>query len=169
MPATPLVATSRYIPPGVRQYYFVAAIANKNTPLRAELDAGTDLTSEVANISGFTVTSNTVDAPDLGTRFTSQVAGRTTADKSSIDFYASDSSDDVRTLLPRDTKGFIVIFPEGDHPAVVGPPAVAATKMDVFPVTVSSASIQPDMEKPGTIEVQFTITSQPVQNLSVPT
>lgn len=163
MAATPLTPTSRYIPPGYRQYYYVPTIADKAAPLRTELDAGTDLTAEIAEVKGFSVTSDTVDAPDMGSRFTSQVPGMTVADKSSISCYTSSDSDDVRTLLPRDTKGFIVVFPEGDSES-----ASPAKKMDVFPVTVSAAAIQPDMDKPGTIEIQFTVTSEPEQNLDVP-
>src|SRR5690554_4879036 len=100
MAATPLNPTTRYIPPGVRQYYFVPTIADKNAPTRTELDAGTDLTGEIAEVSGFQATSESVDTPDLLSRFTSRVPGRITADDSSITFYASQDSDDVRTLLP---------------------------------------------------------------------
>lgn len=163
MVATPLSPTSRYIPPGYRQYYYVPTIADKNAPTRPELDAGTDLTAEIGEVKGFAVTSDTVDAPDMGSRFTSQVPGMTSADKSSISLYTSTDSDDVRTLLPRDTKGFIVIFPEGDNSGTA-----STNLMDVFPITVSSASIQPDMDKPGMIELQFTVTSEPVQNLAIP-
>lgn len=162
MAATPLAPTagSRYIPPGVRQYYWVETIANKSSPTRTELDAGTDLTAEVATVSGFSVTSESTDAPDLASRFTGKVPGMITAEDSSINLYlAKDSSGDARTLLTRDTEGFVVIFPEGD---------VSGQLMDVFPATVSSAAIQPDIDAPGQLVVNFTITGEPAQNVSVP-
>ncbi|MGH3097870.1 MAG: hypothetical protein ACRDMV_17955 [Streptosporangiales bacterium] len=165
MTATPLTPTARYIPPGVRQYYFVTTIEDKTAPTRPELDAGTDLSIEIAAVDGFTTSSDSVDAPDLGSRFTSKVPGMITADDSSINIYNSTESDgagDARTLMPRDTKGFIVQFPEGDDGGD-GP-----NLMNVFPVTVSSASVQSGMEDPGQTQFMFTITSEPAANVEVP-
>jgi hypothetical protein len=159
MVATPIAASTRYIPPGTRAYYWVPTIANKAAPTRAELDAGTDLTGEVAEVSGFQTTSESTDTPDLGSRFTSKIPGRITADDSSITLYASENSQDVRQLLPRDTAGFVVQFPEGD---------VAGRTMDVFPVKVSSAPKETSIEDPGKVMVQFTVTSEPVENVTVP-
>lgn len=162
MPATPLSATSRFIEPGVTQYYWVPTIlAATKIPTRIELNAGTDLTGEIAEdgVEGFQVTSETVDAPDLGTRFTSKVSGRITAEDSSLTFYRSDDSDDVRTLLPRDTEGFVVKFPEGD---------VATQTMDVFPVKVTAQPKPPGGSDPAKIMIQFAVTSEPVENEAVP-
>lgn len=159
MVATPISASTRYIPPGTRAYYWVPTIANKAAPTRAELDAGTDLTREIAEVSGFQTTSESADTPDLGSRFTSKIPGRITADDSSITLYASQNSQDVRQLLPRDSSGFIVQFPEGD---------VASRTMDVFPVKVSSAPKETSIEDPGKIMVQFTVTSEPKENITVP-
>jgi hypothetical protein len=159
MVATPIAASTRYIPPGTRAYYWVPTIANKAAPSRAELDAGTDLTGEVAEVSGFQTTSESTDTPDLGSRFTSKIPGRITADDSSITLYADEGSQDVRQLLPRDTAGFIVQFPEGD---------VTGRTMDVFPVKVSSAPKDTSIEDPGKVMVQFTVTSEPAENVTVP-
>lgn len=164
MAATPLnpTAGSRYIPPGIRQYYWVDTIANKNSPTRTELDAGTDLSAEIASVSGFSVSSESVDAPDLASRYTGKVPGMITAEDSSLNIYLSrDATGDARTLLTRDSAGFIVVFPEGDTTG-------GSHLMDVFPVTVSSASVQPDFDAPGQLVVNFTVTDEPIQNLSVP-
>src|SRR5512144_1995383 len=114
MPPSPLSATTRYIPPGVRKIYFVTTISNYLSPTRGELNAGIDLSNEVAEVSGFTVTSDTTDTPDLSGRFVPVIAGRIKADSSSLSFYASSNSSDVRTVLPRDTVGYIVMLWEGD-------------------------------------------------------
>lgn len=167
MSATPLAPTAghRYIPPGVRQYVWVETLADKTAPTRTEIDAGTDLTAEIADVSGFSVSSDTVDAPDLASRFTSKVPGMITADDSELDIYLSKdpgTNGDARTLLTRDAEGFVVIFPEGDDGGTNN------HLMDVFPATVSSAAIQPDIDKPGTLIVNFTITDEPAQNIAVP-
>lgn len=163
MTATPIGTTNRYIPDGTRQYYWVDSIASKAAPTRAELDAGSDLTGEVAEVSGFTVSTDMVDAPDLGTRFTAQISGRIKAADSSLTIYLDDSSDDARSLLTRDKKGFVVQFPEGDDDGVSG-----TRTMDVFPVQIASASKSTKMGDPGTVEVAFTITSEPAVDVLVP-
>lgn len=160
MPPTPLTATLRYIPPGVRRIYWLTTIASYTTAItRAEINAGIDLTNEIASMSGFAVTSASTDTPDLSTRFTAKIPGRITADDSSISFYASSTSADVRTVLPRDTVGFVVILPEGDVPT---------QRMDCFPAKVSSTAVDTAEEDPAQINVQFTITKIPALNLVIP-
>jgi hypothetical protein len=159
MPPTPLSSTLRYIPPSVRKVYWVTTIATYTAPTRAELNAGTDLSAEIAEMSGFSVTSDTVDTPDLSTRFTAKIPGRITADDCSISFYASSNSSDVRTVLPRDTAGFVVLCWEGD---------VTGQKMDVYPAKVTASAPDGAMEDPEKINVQFAITKIPAQNVTIP-
>jgi hypothetical protein len=153
-----LTATSRYIPSGTRKIYFVPTISNYLAPTRAELNAGTDLTTEIMEVAGFTVTSNQADVPDMSTRFTSQVPARITADPSTLRIYASQTSNDVRSVLPRDTAGFIVVLWEGD---------VVGQKMDVFPIKVSSAAEQTGIDDPATILFTFSITKVPATNVTI--
>lgn len=162
MVAEPLNSTTRYIPPGTRQYYWVDTIADKSAPTRTELDAGIDLTSETASVEGFQVTSESVDTPDYNSRFTSKVPGMTSADDSSATLYMSQDSDDARSELERGDNGFFVIFPEGDDEGANG------ATMDVFPVRISAVSKQNAMEDPAQMQVQFTVTSEPEENIDVP-
>lgn len=159
MAPTALTPTTRYVPYGTRKVYWVQTIASHTAPTRVEIDAGKDLTAEIAEMSGFTVSSDTVDTPDMATRFTSKIPGRITADDSSITFYASSTSNDVRTVLTMDLAGHIIILPEGD---------VASQKMNVFPVTVASQSIDTAIDDPGRVIVSFTVTAIPAQNVSIP-
>lgn len=159
MPPTPLTATVRYIPPGTRKIYWVTTIATYTAPTRAELNAGIDLSAEVAEINGFSVTSGTVDTPDLSSRFTSKIPGPITADNSSLSFYASNTSSDVRTVLPRDTAGFVVFLWEGD---------VTGQRMDVFPAKVTSSALDGNMTDPEKVNVSFAITKIPASNVVIP-
>jgi len=156
-----LTATVRYVPPGTRKIYFVVTVANYTTPgpTRAELNAGTDLTNEIASITGFTVTSDTIEVPDMSGRFAAKIAGRIHAADSAMMFYLSSTSADVRTVLPRDTVGYVVALWEGD---------ITGQKMDVFPVKVTSATIQTDTEAAAQIEVAFAVTRVPALNLTIP-
>lgn len=157
---TPISATKRYIAPGTRKYVWVPTIANKAAPTSVEITAGKDLTKEVADASGWTTTSNNVDAPDFGSRFTPKVPGMISADDSSLTFYQSNDSIDIRTVFTIDLAGFIIIFPEG---------IATGLTMDVFPVKVSSPSKQQSPTDPAQLQVQFAITSQPVPDLAIPT
>jgi hypothetical protein len=159
MVATPIAATSRYIPPGTTRYYWVASISNYLSPTRSELNAGSDLTAEVQAVSGFATNSDQQDTPDLGSRFVSKIPGRITADDSSITLYASSNSSDARTLMPRDSAGYIVIFPEGD---------VTSQKMDVFPVKVTGVPKSRDVENPASMTFQYAITKIPAENVTIP-
>jgi hypothetical protein len=154
-----LTPTLRYVPEGTRKIYYVLTIATQSAPTRAEMNAGTDLTNEIAEMSGFTVSSDTAEVPDLATRFTGKIPARITADDSSIRFYASSTSNDVRTVLPRDTAGFVICLWEGDVPT---------QKMDVFPIKVSATSVQTGIDDPGSVLVAFTVTKIPSQNVTIP-
>jgi hypothetical protein len=110
-------------------------------------------------VSGFATNSDQQDTPDLGSRFVSKIPGRITADDSSITLYASSNSSDARTLMPRDSAGYIVIFPEGD---------MTGQKMDVFPVKVTGVPKSRDVENPASMTFQYAITRIPAENVTIP-
>lgn len=160
MPASPITASTRYARFGVTKVYFCSAIANKSAPTRAELNAGTDLSNEVAEIDGYQVGSNFIETPDLGSSFTSKITGRTASDDSSLTMYASVNSVDVRSLLPRGTTGFLVWLDEGD---------VAGRKMDIFPITVGSVPKERTAgDEASRLVVNVAITSAPAENVTIP-
>ena len=159
MAAPPISASSRYIPEGNTHFYFVAAIANYNSPTRAELNAGTDLTPEIGGTGTWAIITASLDAADLATLFTPQISGKTTVDTPTIDMYADATSTEVRTLLPRGTVGYIVKFPEGD---------VTGRKMDVFPVKVLAQGKPTVLTTPSVIQLQFAVTKNPAENVTIP-
>jgi hypothetical protein len=160
MAATPIAGSLRYIPEGVRHFYYLPACANIASPTRTELNAGTDLTPEVSGFGNWGLASTAVDTPDLASRFTSNVPGLVTVDGPTISMYADSTSADVRALLPRDTAGFVVVLPEGD---------VTGHKMDVFPTKVLSAEKMASLGgNPATIDLTFSVTAEPSENVAVP-
>lgn len=162
MPTPVITASTRYIDPAVTKCYYVPTIAAANlTPTRAELNAGTDLSPQLNDMSGWTVTSNLVDTPDLATTFTSKITGRTESADSSLTLYASVNGVDVRALLPRGTSGYIVWMDGGD---------VAANKCAVYPIKVSSCSVVRTVSggEAAKVMVQVAITGQPGESLTVP-
>jgi hypothetical protein len=161
MVATPMTPAERFFPTGVTRYlYLPAIVASTLIPTRTEINAGTDLSVDLAEVSGFTVSSDLIDTPDINKRFTSRIPGRITAEDSSLVFYADKVGEDVRALLPRDTAGFIVRMAGGDVPASMG---------STFPITVSSISEQAGTDDEASrLTVEFAITDEPAENWAIP-
>jgi hypothetical protein len=159
MAAPAITASTRYYRPGVTKIYFCPTIANILSPTRAELNAGTDISGEVASVSGWQPTRNFLDAPDLGVTFVAKVVAGLEAGDSSINMYASSNSVDARSLLPMDTVGHIVFLYEGD---------VAGRKMTVFPMRVGSDAHEVDVANVAQLVFQFAITSNPARNVTIP-
>jgi hypothetical protein len=159
-PAEPV----KFFAVGTTKILFCATIANKNSPTRAELTAGIPLCEpdrdDVSAINGWTVTSNLIDSPSYGSRFTSKIAGRTEVSDSSLTFYQDITGADVREVLPRDTAGYVVIMWGGDAPA---------SKMDVFPVTVSSVGKSGPDNAAADLTIDFAVTSIPAEDVTIPT
>jgi hypothetical protein len=159
MAAPNITASTRYARFGVTRVVYALTVGNYLSPTRGEINAGTDLSNEVSEISGFQVVSEFIDAPDLGSSFTAKIAGRTSADDSSITMYASVNSNDVRTLLPRGTSGYFMWFDEGDVPG---------RKFDIYPITVGSAPKDRDLEAAARIVINVAVTRVPAENVTVP-
>ena len=159
MPATNITASTRYARFGVTRVVYALTVSNYLSPTRGEINAGTDLSNEVSEISGFQVTAAFIDTPDLASAFTPKVAGRTTSDDSSITMYASVNSIDVRSILPRGTTGYLMWFDEGD---------VAGRKFDIYPITVGSAAKDRGLEEAARIIVSVAVTRVPAENVTVP-
>lgn len=158
---TALPAASRFFQPEVAKYVFLPAVADAGlVPTGSEIGAGDDLTGDIADISGWMVTSNQIDTPDMGTRFVGQIGGRTSAPSSSLTFYGSEDAIDARAAMPRDTEGFMLIADGG---------LVAAKKADVFPVKVSSVGkVRSTGDQAFQVTITFAITAEPAEDITIP-
>lgn len=153
--------STRFYTVGKTLVHFLPTIAAANlVPTRAEITAGTNLTREIAEFEGWSTTSETIDTPDMVSRFVSRIAGAITAEDSSLTFYASTNSTDARGIFPRDTTGFIIWMDAGDVPST--------GKMDVYPVQVASAPKVRSMDNATMIRVDFTVTQEPAENVAIP-
>lgn len=160
MAPTPLPVAERFFAPEISKVYWVPTIADINAPTRAELDAGTDLTGEIADIAGFIATSGLINTPDYASRFVSQIGGRLTVDQSSITFYASRTGEDIRTILARGERGNLVFCDQGDEEDL---PA------DVFPVQVTSmGKVRTTADQAHQITAGFAPTRPPAEDVPLP-
>jgi hypothetical protein len=155
---TILAASTRYFLPGTTKVLIVPTIANLSAPTRLELNAGTDISEEIAAIAGFQITSETVATPDLGKRFVGQVTGRLTASDSSITCWADKAGVDIRSLVDLDQETNVVFMDGGD---------VEDHLMDVYKVTVASIGKPRDIEGAGRVEVKTTIRDY-AENIAIP-
>lgn len=160
MPPAALATSNRYIHPGTAVTYFLPAVATLGSPSRVEIDAGTDLTGEVADAPGWAVSANRVPAPDLKRKFTSRIAGRIDPEDSQFMFYADKETTDIRSLLSRGDQGFILIAHGGD---------VEGRLYDIYPVEVVAISKPLNVGgDPAQITVDFAITSEPAEDVPLP-
>jgi hypothetical protein len=159
MVAPNISASSRFIPEGATDYYWVVTMANYLSPSRGELNAGTRLTPEVSSSGNWGIVSGAIDTPDLATTFTSQIPGKITVDGSTLNMYADVAQADARTLMPRNAVGFIVKFPGGD---------VTGRKMTIFPCKVGSAAEPTAFGNPTELNFSYYVTRIPAENVTVP-
>jgi mRNA-degrading endonuclease toxin of MazEF toxin-antitoxin module len=159
MPATPLNPAERFSALGSLEVVFVPVIAAANgIPTRAEIDAGTDLTTEIAEWGGFLVQSETIDVPDL-TRYTGTIPGRITVEPGTLSIYADRGADDARNTLQRDKTGYILLMDNGDTPTEL---------MDVWPVQVSSLAKARSMDAATLLQAAFSHPRLPVEDVAIP-
>jgi hypothetical protein len=158
-PTPVLLAKPRFYQPGITRIYFVPTIANPSAPTRAELAAGTDVTKQVRAIDGWLVSADQLEAADMGSRFTGKVGGRTSADNSALTYYGAQDGIDIRGLHPRGALGFYVFLDGGD---------VEDYLMDVYPIEVISLGKNRGDSDPFNITIQFSITSEPFEDVDIP-
>lgn len=160
MAATPLTKSTRYIHPAVATVIWADTIDDIHAPTRSEIDAGTDLTGEIADAPGWGVSANRVPTPDLGTKFTSRITGRIDPEDGQIVFYASVGGEDIRALLGLGDRGNLIICYSGDvedYPASVFPVEVAALSE---PLSVAG--------DPAQMTIDFAATEEPAVNVPLP-
>jgi hypothetical protein len=100
-----------------------------------------------------------INTPDWGSRFISQIAGRTSAEGSSITFYASKDGHDIREVLVRGDRAYVIFADGGD---------VAGQPCDIFAIEVTAVGKVRSGENAQTITVQFAITRVPAENVALP-
>lgn len=159
--ATPITKSSRYFDPAVTKCYWLPTVADGElVPTRSEMTAGTDLSNEIADLDGWLVEGEDIETPDLGSLFTSKIPGRTSVEDSSLTFHADKTGDDVRTLLPRGSEGYIMWCDGGD---------IEGNIAGVYPVRVRSVGVQRSVtDDNARIQVAFTITREPNEGVVVP-
>lgn len=158
--ATKLPATERFFAPEISKVYFALTIAALPVLSRADITAAKDITDDIADLSGWNVTSNQINTPDLGNRFVGSITGRTSADNSTITFYGDLTGEDIRKILPRGTKGYLIFADGGD---------VEDYPSDIFPIEVASVGkLRSTGDQAHQLTVGFAIKKPPFEDVPLP-
>lgn len=161
MPATAMPLAQRFFQPGNVGVLFLPTIVAANlVPTAAEVTAGTDVTRELDDWSGWTVSTAFLETKDASTVLRPQLAGAVTFEGSSMTFNGSKNGTDARTVFTRGQSGYIII---GDAGVQTG------KKADVYPVTVGAVAKLRNLDSTNfKIRVDFGITAVPAEDITMP-
>lgn len=151
---------ARYFRRGKSLIRFSPTLASATAVTRAEITSSTNLTPSIAEVSGFSFSNSPIAVPDLGSTFTSTIAGEDTAEDSSLTFYDDDTTTTLRSLLVKGTKGYLIMFPVGDVPT---------RRAEIWPIESTGAADEWTAgNDPARFTVAFGITAPPALNAVVP-
>lgn len=158
-----ITKSKRFVPRGVNKIIFIPTVAGNTdgvpTPTKAEIDGGTDLTSEVFSMDGFSTSTSFVESSDVGSLFKGKLPAGAEAADSSITFNASDDGADVRTVLNELQRGYLLIGLAG---------TAAGKKAEVYEVVVGSIDTMKTPDETSKVVVGFGLPSKPNKNFVIP-
>ena len=118
--------------PGTNTPPVASSASNIAAPNAADITQAIDLTRFITGLN-FSSTGNTVPVPNLSSLFEGTISGTSTA-QATMDCYRDDVIDTAWTLLPRGTKGYVIISRYGGMP-------VHGSVCEVWPVRVTSRAM----------------------------
>lgn len=126
---------ARYMQKGTTKLYFVPTIASATlAPTAAEVNAGTNMTPQINEITGFSFANDTIETRDMSSTFVSNIPGEDAAEDSSLVFYEDKTSNPIKTAVAKGTTGYVCIFFKG----TAGASPAAGDVCDVWPVQVAA-------------------------------
>lgn len=151
MPTIPV--STRFFQPGIVEVYWLPAVANPSAPTRAEITAGTKLTPELDDWTGWSYSTNFIETKDASSRISPKLAARVSLDDSSMTFNGSQDGQDIRQVLTLDDTGYVLICDGGD---VTGYPA------ELFPATVGAVVPVRSLDSSAfMVRIDFGVTNVP--------
>lgn len=150
---------ARFMRAATTKFWFVPSIASATlVPTTAEVNAGTHLTPQLAEVNGFAFANQPIDVPDMNQAFVPKISGHDQTDDSNLSFYEDKTSNPIYTAQAKGTAGYIVIFPRG----IAGATPAAADVADVWPVEVGSRARQFTADNEGAkYQISYTPTALP--------
>lgn len=133
MVATAISPVVRFQRAGNSTIVLIDMPTTPGAPTRAEIDAGVDITGDVASVDGFTREPGFLDVPDWGSLETDQIRGRSPSSQGTIAMYADQggADNDIRAEVAEGDLKELLFMPHGDVPT---------DKMTVFDVEIAGVN-----------------------------
>lgn len=144
----------RYFRRGTSKFIHLATMPGAPlAPTQALLNAGIDLSPDVADWNGFTAETTVIVTPDLGTTFDTTIPGPRSAGNPTLTIYERLAFQTYWDLLVENGSGVIAFLPEGK----------GATKpAELWPIRVGSRYRNPNSGAEGaTFTSALAITAEP--------
>jgi len=149
---------ARFMRKGTTKLFFVLTISNTAAPTAAEVNAGTRLDTQIAEVAGFSFKNNPIDIPVMSTAFVGKINGEDTVEDSSLTFYEDSVTNPILTAQAKGTNGYVVIFYGG----TAGASPAAGDKCEVWPATVAStARMYSAGNEAAKYQISYALTAQP--------
>lgn len=152
----------RFMRKGITKMHFIPTAATPAAVTVAETTAGTEVTPQVADVSGFSFTNNPISAPDMDNAFVSQISGEDTVEASQTTMYDLSDETTLKDALAKGTIGFMQIF----HSGYAGASPAAADVYELWPVEIASnARMYTAGNEAAQYLVGWTLTGPPVEGV----
>lgn len=138
----------------------VGTASNIQSPTVADVAACVELTEYISGLN-FAAQGNTVPTPNLKKLFETSIEGTSQA-TATMDCYRDDEIDVAWEVLPRKTRGYVLISRFGGSPNAVG------KKLETWPVRVSSrTNANMTNNTPATFTITFAVVDAPAEDAVV--
>lgn len=151
---------ARFYRRGTSKVHWKAGTDTVPPDVDTAMASAVELTNDIAEISGFALTSGTIATPDLGSRYTKTIPGEDTTADSSFTMYDTDAaSNPIRDALTKGAIGYITLLPYG---------AGVGKRAEVWTVQVTGVNDQWTVaNEPARYVVSFAVLQVPNQNDSL--
>lgn len=153
----------RFTPRAVNQYVWIPTVASAATgvpdPTGVEVTAGTFVTRELTDISGFELSPDTVDSMDAATKFVGQITVSVKGGTPTLTFNASKEGDDARDVFEEGDVGYMLIAPAG---------VTESAKAEVWELEVASVTAVPTLIDSLKVIVTFSVPAEPNRKFVMP-
>lgn len=152
-----------YFRRGVTRVFAVPTVT-LTAPTVAQITAGTEITDDIADISGFRFSNSRIPIPKLSSPFTGTIAGEDTADDSTLTFYDRKTSNPLRATFAKGSATNIVFFPAG----TAGANPAIGDEADIWPVESAAVPREWSMgNDPARWMAEFGTTAEPAQDIAL--
>lgn len=149
MAATPIDLVSRFIRTETSKFVLCDRIASTSgAATRAEIDAGVDITDDLATVEGFQESTNFLDTPDFGSLTTTSIVGRSPSISGTFTMYGDATGGDIREQVTRLDEKTLIVMDNGDTPT---------DPMDVFNIVVGAVAPTYDGDNPMMVAVSASV------------